>query len=143
MAFLNIKLTTAEREELAEKHIINPYGSYRDSTEGIAPIYLTIDKDNDVWLAHCYQHHEAEINLNEFLFMFRSCPVPVQARRNVHQEQASWKITRIDLPRDLLSEKEKIAIALIDAFRAYGISGSPGEEKEAVEIICDRNKVFI
>ncbi len=143
MAFVNIKLTATERKELAEKHIINPYGSYRDTTEGITPLYLTIDKDTGMWLASCYQHHDINIDLNEFLFMFRSCPVPVQAQRNVHQEQVSWKITRIDLPRDLLSEKEHITTALIDAFRAYGIFGSPEEENANAEVICDTNKVFI
>lgn len=143
MAFLNIKLTPTERDQLAEKHIINPYGSYRDITEGIVPIYLTIDQNTGIWLAHCYQHHDTDIDIREFLFFFNSCPVPVQAQRIIHQKQVSWKITRIDLPRDLLSEKEEITNALIDAFKVYGMSGSPEEENEGIEVICDRNKVFI
>jgi len=143
MAFVNIKLTPVEREELAEKHIINPYGSYRDTTVGIMPIYLTMDKDTGMWLAFCYQHHDIDIDLNEFLFMFRSCPVLVQAQRNAHQEQVSWKITRIDLPRDLLSNKEEITTTLINAFKAYGIFGQPEEKNAQVDVICDTNKVFI
>lgn len=143
MAFINTKLTPAEREDLAKKHILNPHGSYRDTTEGIMPIYLTIDKNADMWLAHCYRHHDTDIDLSEFLFMFKFCPVPVQAQRNIHQKQVSWKITRIDLPRDLLSDKELIASTLIDAFKVYGISGSPEEENAGIEVICDTNKAFV
>ena len=44
MAFVNEKLTPTQREELAKKKIKNPYGSFRDTTEGIMPLYLTIDK---------------------------------------------------------------------------------------------------
>ncbi len=142
MAFINIKLTSTERKELAEKHIINPYGSYLDTTEGISPLYLTTDKSTGMWLAFCYQHHDINVDLNEFLFMFKSFPVPVQAQRSVHQEQVSWKITRIDLPRDLLSEKEEITNALIDAFKVYGISGSPEEENEGIEVICGSNNIL-
>lgn len=142
MAFVNIKLTPTERKELAEKHIINPYGSYRDTTEGITPLFLTTDKDAGMWLAFCYQHHDINVDLNEFLFMFKSCPVPVQAQRIVHQEQVSWEITRIDLPRDLISEKEQIAAALIDAFKAYGMFGRPEEENEGVEVICGPNNIL-
>ncbi len=143
MAFINIKLTSTERKELAEKHIINPYGSYLDTTEGISPLYLTTDKSTGMWLAFCYQHHDINVDLNEFLFMFKSFPVPVQAQRSVHQEQVSWKITRIDLPRDLLGEKEEISTVLIEAFKAYGIFGRPEEEKAEVEAFSDANKVFI
>ncbi len=142
MVFVNIKLTPAERKELAKKHIINPYGSYRDITEGITPLYLTIDKNTGIWLAFCYQHHDIDIDLNEFLFLFRSCPVPVQAQRNVNQEHVSWKITRIDLPRDLLSEKEQIAAALIDAFKVYGMFGRPEDENAEVEVICSSNNIL-
>lgn len=143
MAFVNLKLTPTERKELAEKHLINPYGSYRDTTEGITPLYLTADKDTGMWLAFCYQHRDIDVDLNEFLFMFKSCSVPVQARRNVIQKQVSWIITRIDLPRDFLSDKEEITTALIDAFKAYGIFGRPEEENAEVKVICDGNKVFI
>ena len=58
MAFVNEKLTPTQREELAKKKIKNPYGSFRDTTEGIMPLYLTIDKNSETWLAHCYNHHD-------------------------------------------------------------------------------------
>ena len=37
MAFVNEKLTPMQREKLAKKKIKNPYGSFRDTTEGIIP----------------------------------------------------------------------------------------------------------
>lgn len=143
MAFVNIELTTAERKELAGKHIINPYGSYRDITEGISPMYITEDKSSGAWLAHCYQHHDTDDDLNEFLFMFGSFPIPVQARRYINQKQASWEITRIDLPRDILSKKEQITDAIAEAFKVYGISGSPDGKITEVSVKYDVNKVYI
>lgn len=44
MAFINEKLTPTQREELAKKKIRNPYGSFRDTTEGIMPLYLLLTK---------------------------------------------------------------------------------------------------
>ena len=43
MNFVNEKLTFAQSEEFAKRKIKNPYGSFMDITEGIRPIYLTIE----------------------------------------------------------------------------------------------------
>ena len=82
MAFVNEKLTPTQREELAKKKIKNPYGSFRDTTEGIMPLYLTIDKNSETWLAHCYNHHDTNNDIEEFIFMYKSNPIPVQAIKN-------------------------------------------------------------
>ena len=135
MAFVNEKLTPTQREELAKKKIKNPYGSFRDTTEGIMPLYLTIDKNSETWLAHCYNHHDTNNDIEEFIFMYKSNPIPVQAIKSIHEQQVCWKITRIDFFRDLDNEKEPFQTALADAFKAYNISGRPGEENEKAKVI--------
>ena len=105
MAFVNEKLTPTQREELAKKKIKNPYGSFRDTTEGIMPLYLTIDKNSETWLAHCYNHHDTNNDIEEFIFMYKSNPIPVQAIKSIHEQQVCWKITRIDFPKGLLKDK--------------------------------------
>lgn len=121
MAFVNENLTPTQREELAKKKIKNPYGSFRDTTEGIMPLYLTIDKNSETWLAHCYNHHDTNNDIEEFIFMYKSNPIPVQAIKSIHEKQVCWKITRIDFPKGLLNDKEHLQILLTDAFKAYNI----------------------
>ncbi len=123
MAFVNEKLTETQREELANKKIKNPYGSFRDMTEGIKPLYLTIDKNAEVWLAYCYKHHDTNDDIEEFIFMYKSNPIPVQAIKSIQKQQVCWKITRIDFPKELLNEKEHIQTLLTEAFKVYNISG--------------------
>lgn len=106
MAFVNEKLTPTQREELAKKKIKNPYGGFRDTTEGIMPLYLTIDKNSETWLAHCYKHHDTNNDIEEFIFMYKSNPIPVQAIKSIHEQQVCWKITRIDFPKGLLNDSE-------------------------------------
>ena len=112
MAFVNEKLTPTQREELAKKKIKNPYGSFRDTTEGIMPLYLTVDKNSETWLAHCYNHHDTNNDIEEFIFMYKSNPIPVQAIKSIHEKQVCWKITRIDFPKGLLNDKEHFQILL-------------------------------
>lgn len=133
MAFVNEKLTPIQREELANKKIKNPYGSYQDIIEGINPLYLTIDKDTGTWLASCYCDRDFP-EIKEFIFMYKSNPIPVQAMRNFYANQVCWKITRIDIPNDLMSENEQIRNLLADAFKTYNISGWPGEENGQAEV---------
>lgn len=135
MTFVNEKLTPTQREELAKKKIKNPYGSFRDTTEGIMPLYLTIDKNSETWLAHCYNHHDTNNDIEEFIFMYKSNPIPVQAIKSIHEQQVCWKITRIDFPKGLLNDKEHFQILLTDAFKAYNISGWPGEESGQTKVI--------
>lgn len=136
MAFVNEKLTQTQREELVKKKIKNPYGSFRDMTEGIMPLYLTIDKKSETWLAYCYKYHDTNNDIEEFIFMYKSNPIPVQAIKSVHEQQVCWKITRIDLPNGLLNDKEHLQTSLIDAFKAYNISGMYGEENgQAKQVI--------
>ena len=123
MAFVNEKLTETQREELANKKIKNPYGSFRDMTEGIKPLYLTIDKNAEVWLAYCYKHHDTNDDIEEFIFMYKSNPIPVQAIKSIQKQQVCWKITRIDFSKELLNEKEHIQTLLTEAFKVYNISG--------------------
>lgn len=135
MAFVNEKLTQAQRKEIAEKKIKNPYGSFRDITEGIMPLYLTIDKNAQMWLAFCYKHRDTSYDTEEFIFMYRSHPIPVQAIKSIDKRQVCWKITRIDHFAVPDNEKEQLQAALTDAFKAYNISGCPGEECENTEVI--------
>ena len=106
MAFVNEKLTDTQREELFKKKIKNPYGSFMDITEGIKPLYLTIDKNSETWLAHCYKHHDTNDDIEEFIFMYKSNPIPVQAIKSIQKQQVCWRITRIDFPNELLNEKQ-------------------------------------
>lgn len=128
MAFVNEKLTETQREELANKKIKNPYGSFRDMTEGIKPLYLTIDKNAEVWLAYCYKHHDTNDDIEEFIFMYKSNPIPVQAIKSIQKQQVCWRITRIDFPKELLNEKEHIQTLLTEAFKVYNISGWSEED---------------
>ena len=107
MAFVNENLTPTQREELAKKKIKNPYGSFMDTTEGIMPLYLTIDKNSETWLAHCYNHHDTNNDIEEFIFMYKSNPIPVQAIKSIHEQQVCWKITRIDFPKGLIKNTFK------------------------------------
>ena len=52
-----------------------------------------------------------------------------------HEQQVCWKITRIDFPKGLLNDKEHLQILLTDAFKAYNISGWPGEESGQAKVI--------
>ncbi len=135
MAFVNEKLTPTQREEISKKKIKNPYGSFKDMTEGIMPLYITIDKKAEIWLAYCYKHRDTSYDIEEFVFMYKSHPIPVQAIRSIYKQQVCWKITRIDFLRDLDNEKEQFQTALADAFKAYNISGRPGEENEKAKVI--------
>ena len=135
MAFVNEKLTPTQREEISKKKIKNPYGSFRDMTEGIMPLYITIDKNAEIWLAYCYTHRDASYDIEEFVFMYKSHPIPVQAIRSIYKQQVCWKITRIDFLQDLDSEKELFQTALTDAFKTYNISGRPGEENVKAKVI--------
>ena len=135
MAFVNEELTETQREELFKKKIKNPYGSFRDITEGIKPLYLTIDNNSGTWLAHCYKHHDTNDDIEEFIFMYKSNPIPVQAIKSIHEQQVCWKITRIDFPKGLLNDKEHFQTLLTNAFKAYHTSGWPGEESKHTEVI--------
>lgn len=135
MAFVNVKLTVAQREELYKEKIKNPYGSYIDITEGIRPMYLTIDKITGSWLASCYMHHDTDECIEEFIFMYKSNPIPVQAVQRINDQQVCWKITRIDFPKELLNDKERLQTSLTDAFKAYNISGWPGEESGQTKVV--------
>lgn len=138
MAFENVKLTAAQREELYKKKIKNPYGSYMDITEGIMPTHLTIDSITGTWLASCYRHHDTSEDIEEFIFMYKSNPIPVQAIQKISEQQVCWEITRIDIPQGILNDKEQCRIALTDAFKAYNLSGWPGEENGQVEVTYNR-----
>ena len=67
--------------------------------------------------------------------MYKSNPIPVQAIKSIHEQQVCWKITRIDFPKGLLNDKEHFQILLTDAFKAYNISGWPGEESGHTKVI--------
>ena len=135
MAFTNEELTPTQREELFKKKIKNPYGSFMDITEGIMPLYLTIDKNAEVWLAYCYKHHDTNDDIEEFIFMYKSNPIPVQAIKSIHEQQVCWKITRIDFPKGFPNDKEHFQTLLTDAFKAYHTSGWPSEESKHTEVI--------
>lgn len=135
MAFVNVKLTVAQREELHKMKIKNPYGSYRDITEGIMPTHLTIDRITGTWLTSCYTHHDTSEDIEEFIFMYKSNPIPVQAIQSIHEQQVCWKITRIDFPKELQNDKEHLQTSLTDAFKAYNLSGWPGEESGHTKVI--------
>ena len=135
MAFVNVKLTVAQREELHKMKIKNPYGSYRDITEGIMPTHLTIDRITGTWLTSCYTHHDTSEDIEEFIFMYKSKPIPVQAIQKISKQQVCCEITRIDIPQSIINDKEQFRIALTDAFKSYNLSGWLGEENGQVEVI--------
>lgn len=58
------------------------------------PLYLTIDKNSEIWLAHCRTHHDTDNDIEEFIFMYKSNPIPVQAIRCIYEQQVCWRITR-------------------------------------------------
>lgn len=134
MKFVNKKLTFSQSEEFAKRKIKNPYGSFMDITEGIRPIYLTIDKSTDTWLAWCYRHRDASENVEEFLFMYKTNPIPVQAIWEICDKQVYWRITRMDIPHDLIADKTELKNVLSEAFIIYKASGSPDDDSEVCEV---------
>ena len=119
MLFENIKLTKEQRNELIERKIKNPYGSYMDITEGISPTHLTVDKDSGNWLAEGYLYHDIDICLEEFTFMYDNIPVFVQAEIVYQGRFVTIKITRIDENNGFIDDK-LFRDSLAEAFKVYG-----------------------
>lgn len=132
MAFVNIELTEEQREEIAKQRIKNPYGSYCDITEGIKPLYLTVDKNSRAWLAWCYQHHDTNEIIIEFIFMYENIPIYIQAEKIYKEQTIIWKITRIGAEKTL---DKQFRDTLAEAFKTYAASGWPGEKNDFVEVV--------
>jgi hypothetical protein len=126
MAFVNEKLTSEQRENLKKMGIKNPYGSAEQITEGIAPLYWTINRENGTWLCWCYNQREVEDDYKEFMFVYKQTPIPIQVVCTRLKEKTSdWKVTRLDLPEGLLHEKQNIKDLIVKAFEIYKAVGWP------------------
>jgi hypothetical protein len=136
MKFVNVKLTKEQREEFAARGIKNPYGSYEDMDIGVKPIYLTINEETDTWLTWCYFDHEAAESINEFLFMYKQYPIPVQVIHTLEEATTHWKVTRLSIPDELLIEKEIIKNLIISAFETYKSTGHPDDCNPEEKTIC-------
>lgn len=121
MRFENIKLTEQQRVKLFAKKIKHPYGSFEQITEGIKPLYLTFDKDSGNWLAECYQHHDTNEIILEFLFMYENTPYPVQACKTREENKIVWRLARIGCEQICDSAFRE---ALTEAFKTYSESDS-------------------
>lgn len=119
MKFENIKLTEQQRVKLFAKKIKHPYGSFEQITEGIKPLYLTFDKDSGNWLAECYQHHDTNEIILEFLFMYENTPYPVQAWKVREENKIIWRLARIK-PEQICDSA--FLEALTEAFKTYSES---------------------
>lgn len=135
MQYENIELTEEQRNKLIERKIKNPYGSFMDITEGISPIYLTVDKDSENWLAEGYFHHDVEQTLNEFTFMYENVPVFVQAERIIQERHVTVKITRID-EKNGFNGKKPFLDSLTEAFKVFAACGC---DDVTVEVIFNEN----
>ncbi|MCD7840622.1 MAG: hypothetical protein LUG46_08370 [Erysipelotrichaceae bacterium] len=102
-------------------------------TEGIVPLYLTIDKNSETWLTHCYKHHDTDNVTEEFIFIYKSNPIPVQATKSIHEQQVCWKITRIDFPKELLNDKELLQIMLTDALKPTTYPDGPEKKVDRLK----------
>lgn len=124
MSFENIKLTEQQRAELFARKIKHPHGSYEQMTEGIKPLYLTFDKDSGNWLTECYQGHDTNEIVLEFLFMYENIPFPVQALE-VHEENKTvFRLARIE---DEQLRDAAFRETLTEAFKTYS-------ERNGVEV---------
>ena len=97
-------------------------------------MYLTIDQKSNTWLAWCYDYHDTDENIKEFVFYYHNLPVFIQAILILNENRVLWKITRIDKNEKILNE-EQLKNAMSEAFQTYNISGWQNEESEQVEVI--------
>lgn len=139
MAFINVKLTKEQREEIIAKKILNPHGSFSQIQHGISPIYITIDCEINAWLTLCDIPHDTDEGVYEFLLLHNERPIPLQAisyHNNGEDNKIKWEITRVDLPEELAEEKESIREIIKSAFKAYKVLGWPIENSENTFVLC-------
>lgn len=112
--FENIRLTPEERKRFAAAGIKNPYGSFDNAINGINPIYLTIDKERDMWLTWCYNSHEPPF-YEEFMFRYKDRSIFIRAERC----SDGVKVRRIELPEELRNEESVISEYINAALAVY------------------------
>lgn len=122
MAFVNERMTQAERESFIERKIPAPTWSLCT----LRSSKWTIDHERNMFLVWASQPRDDHKGKTYFVFGWNEIYIPMLLLKTWLDDMSwQWSLVEIKIPKDLIEQKQEIVSSIKEALTIYGYEGSP------------------